>query len=706
MKREGGFRLRAVHAFALTLALCGVMGGYLVIETASASPEDSALTILARGLDWPILSHLLVTLPALAAFVWLLLRRRTIALPGPRIGVPLATLGGLAWASALASQYRGLALPGAVEWSAYGLVFFGIVAGGGRNGGRLLLGAIVAGGTVTALLAVRQYGDMKATDPGFRVFGPWNNPNATGAYLAIALVLALALLQGAERLAKLGFGLAATLIGLGLALTQSKGAWLAAAVGLSVWLLSLALMRSGRAVAAVGGSVLVLGLVAVFSFVATRPPASGGASTGGGFTRITGAEASSSQSVGFRKLLWRSALDLARDEPLNGGLGSFGPRSAKPGLVTQTQLAHSTPLQLSAELTPLGGVLFLLFFALVAWTSLRGARALGEERKAVLAGAGGALACALLHNFTDSDAYTFGLGITLFALAAVLLLAASDTTAPELVPLPWRVAGAGTIAGVLLLWAYVGWIDATIASARGLAYGGRLDEGRESAESAVSLAPFDARAWGLVALLAGSPDRRLAASERAVETGPTARYWRALGRARATEGNSVGAERAFRAALKLDPNNFPALSALRDLLEASGNNDEAKAVARQTVRVEGTTYYTTRSQPELVPTDTADARLYLARSETGKVKAELLAQALAIYRSYARSTIPLIVRYSVPGGGDYAGETREHGESVLSAGQRIIAELRSSGYDRAALDDAAADFDRAAVLLRRESSAK
>lgn len=707
MKVGEGFRLCAVHAFALTLALSGVLGGYIVIETAEAPPDDSALAILARGLEWPLLSHLLVALPALLTFAWLLLRRRTIAVPGPKIGVPLAALGGLAWAAALASDYRGMALPGAVEWSAYGLVFFGIVAGGGRNGGRLLLSAIVAGGTITALLAVRQYGDMKAGDPGFRVFGPWNNPNATGAYLAIALILALSLLPGAERLAKLGYGLAATLIGLGLALTQSKGAWLAAALGLFIWILTLAILRSKQTFAAIGGTISFIGVVVLLAFTATRPPAAApGASAGGGsFTRITDAEASSSQSVGFRKLLWRSALTLARREPLNGGLNSFGPRSAKPGLVTQTQLAHSTPLQLSAEVTPVGGVLFLAFFGIVAWTSLRGARSLGEERKTVLAGGGGALVCALAHNFFDSDAYTFGLGLTLFALAAVLLLAASDTTAPELIPLAWRAGGAGAIGVLLLLWIYVGWSDAMIASARGAAFAGRPVAGLEGARTVTTLAPFDARAWAFRALISPDRDERTRAAWRATETGPTARNFRALGRELAASGNTVGAERAYREALKLDPHNFPALSALRELLETTGNIEEAKDVARRTIAVEDTTYYTVRSQAELVPTTTAEARIFLAGFARGDEKRDLLIPALNIARQYARLTVPLVVRYA-GSGADYAGETRAHAEGVLAMGRRISKELRTSDYDRAALAEAEGDFDAAAALLRRAPSAK
>ncbi len=706
---ERGFRFRAAHAFALTLTLCGVLGGYIVIETAAAPPDDSALTILARGQDWPLLSHLAVALPALLAFAVLLLRRRTVALPGPKIGVPLAVLGGLAWASALGSSYRGAALPAAVEWSAYGLVFFGLVAAGGRNGGRLLLGAIALGGAITALLAVRQYGDMKGADPNFRVFGPWNNPNATGAYLAIALVCALALIPGAERLGRLAAALGAVVVALGLALTQSKGAWLACGVGLAVWLLTLVLSRSRRSLVAGGGALAVLAVAAALAFAATRPPAPGptGASAGAAFGRISNSEASSAQSVGFRRLLWRSAWDLARTEPLEGGLNSFGPRSARPGHVTQTQLAHSTPLQLACEITPLGGGLFLLVFLVVAATAVRGARALGEERKPILAGAGGALACAIVHNFTDSDAYTFGLGLTLLALAAILLLAASDTSAPELVPLPWRLTGAGTIAALLLLWGYFGWIDASLASARGIAFGGHPAEGREIARAATEAAPFDARGWSLRALVTPEADERLGAARRATETGPTARNERALGRELAAQGNTAGAERAYRAALRLDPHNLPALAALRELLATTGNATEAREIALRTVAVERTTYYTTRSQPELVPTQTAEARAYLAASSPNGERVPLLGPALATYRAYARTTVPVVVRFDDGSGkADYGGETRAHAEGVVAQGRKVAADLRALGYERRELDGAAADFDRAAALLRSDSSAR
>ncbi|RYG67640.1 hypothetical protein EON77_16275, partial [bacterium] len=383
--------------------------------------------------------------PALVALVGLLISRRTLAVPVPKIGVPLALLGGLAWSSVLVADNKASAVLGAVEWSAYGLIFFAVVAGGGRSTSRLLLGAIAIGGTAAAMLAIRQYGQVKAFDPGFRAQGPWNNPNAIGAYLGIALIAALALVPTSERLGKLGAGLGAILIALALALTQSRGAYLTTGIGVVVWLATLGLTRSRRVLPALGTAAVVLVLAVVMTLAATRPPANASAGGGGAFNRIGNTQEASVQSVGFRRLLWSSAIDLVRATPYGGGLNSFGPRSAQPGRVTQTQLAHSTPLQLAAELSPLGAVLFLAFFAIVFVTAFRGAKRLDEGRKGVLAGATGALVAILAHNFGDSDAYYFGLGVTIFALAGLLLLAASDTSAPELVPTNWRWTGSASI---------------------------------------------------------------------------------------------------------------------------------------------------------------------------------------------------------------------------------------------------------------------
>ena len=697
---------RAPYLLAATLILAGLLGGHVVIETAFSDPGESGIVTLLTGRDWPVLSHLLVALPALVALMGLLLTRRTLAVPVPKIGVPLAILGALAWSSILVADNKASALLGAVEWSAYGLVFFAVVAGGGRSESRTLLGAIAIGGTAAAALAVRQYGEMKGFDPGFRAQGSWNNPNAIGAYLGVALVAALALVPISERTGKLLAGLGAVLITLGLALTQSRGAYLTTGIGVIVWIATLALTRSPNVLRAVGVAVVALALGGLLTVAATRRPTSSpeGSSP---FGRVGNAQEASVQSVGFRRLMWRSAIALTRETPYGGGLNSFGPRSAQPGLATQTQLAHSTPLQLAAEISPVGALLFLGFFGIVLFTAARGARKLNESRKGVFAGAMGALVGLLLHNFGDSDGYYFGLGVTLFALAAIALLAASDTSAPELIPTNWRWAGTGGLLVVLGLWGILGQVDRVAAVARGEALTRQPEAARATLESLGALVQSDGRLLSRRALVAASPETRLADLRGAALLSPTTRNLRAWAAEREHQGDRAGAILIYRRALELDPNNFPSLTALRMLLEADRNPTEAERIAQRTVAIEGTSYYTVRSQPEVIPTATAEARQFLAgRTSSGSEKVALLLPALKIYQDYATTTVPGVVRFDdgSGAGGDFGGETRERAETALSNGRAVARALSDDGYrDAGRLAEATAAFDRAEALLRRAS---
>jgi hypothetical protein len=134
------------------------------------------------------------------------------------------------------------------------------------------------------------------------------------------------------------------------------------------------------------------------------------------------------------------------------------------------------------------------------------------------------------------------------------------------------------------------------------------------------------------------------------------------------EGDLMGAERELNASLELDPNN---LFSLMRLLEVRKKRDpeSASEVARRLVAVEDTTYFKIRSLPELVPTETFEARLFLAEKLTGEARSAMLRPAAEGYASFARQTVPQILTFAKAGlDGSYGGLTKEAGIGKLKDG--------------------------------------
>ncbi|MER3496321.1 MAG: hypothetical protein C4320_05675, partial [Armatimonadota bacterium] len=499
MKFGGHPELRRgpVIATAASLLLCGVLGGHILLDAESLTTDEPVLSAVASGQPLPTLSHLLIALPVLGAFLYAVLKYRVISTPLRTVAILIASLTGLYWASAAFSHYPGPALTAAAEWTAYSAAFLAIVATAGRRGAAFILLALAGAGLFSALLALRQFGDMRAFDPNYRVQGPWNNPNALGAFLVMSGLSALAGFGVLPRVGKLVTGVGLALLLAALTLTASKGAFLALAVGGVSWVILSVMLKVPNLKWSLLTVLLAVLLAGGLVKLATRSPEPS-TSAGGGLSRVT-SSAEASQSVAFRRLLWRSAAELARQEPLNGGLQSFGPRSSKPGLVTQTGLAHSTPLQLASELTPMGGILFILFFGSCLIQALPGARSLSTERKGVLVAALSALLAGVFHNFIDSDAYYFGLGFPLFALAGIVLVSACDATAPELVPISMRRLGASLIVALVALWSFLGWADLQVAAARGAIKEGRVTEALATTAMLRAWTPWDPRPYAIAA---------------------------------------------------------------------------------------------------------------------------------------------------------------------------------------------------------------
>jgi O-antigen ligase len=206
------------------------------------------------------------------------------------------------------------------------------------------------GGLLGGILALESYalGQRLIAPPapdsfeGTLLAGPLGYANALGILSAIGVLLALGFVWSSEHpLAKALFAAAAVLSSLALALTSSRGAWLALSVGLVV-LVVLRLRNRGHLDARWLQAVVLAAVLAGGALLATKSP-----------------------HFGDRPSYWRVAIeDAGRHPALGSGAGSFDDfwRDHRP-IPASVRDAHSLYLEVVGELGAIG--LALLIVALL-----------------------------------------------------------------------------------------------------------------------------------------------------------------------------------------------------------------------------------------------------------------------------------------------------------------------------------------------------
>lgn len=310
-----------------------------------------------------------------------------LASPGRLSGPELVSLSALAALLAwmLLSAFWGIPGTEAVREAARAGVYLAalvaFLAVVRRETARDFLEGVLAG--IVALVAyglLDRVSSDRAPDPfqGSLLVEPVGYANALGILAAIGLLLALTLLVAGRHPLGRAFHLgAACILGVGLALTSSRGAWMSTAFGITL-LVFLHVRRRrlftwGRALALASVVAFLLGLWAAVS--APLP------------------------TLGDRASYWRVALEDAGRHPLLGsGAGSFDDvwLSQRP-IAASVRDAHSLYLEVLAELGPVGLALLL---AMLAAPLVSAARARGAP---VVAAATAGYSAYLVHAGLDWD---------------------------------------------------------------------------------------------------------------------------------------------------------------------------------------------------------------------------------------------------------------------------------------------------------------
>lgn len=631
-----------------------------------AQPLSEGLFGSILGGWLPLTSRFLLGLLVFGGLGWRLLSRRSLQLPVPRIlgllGLFVLWLGAsLAW-----SRYFAPGLNTWLSWSLFaGATVLAVSSAGRISGVRCVLVSIVAGTAIVAATGILQYAAVRAQEPTFRIFAGWNNPNALAGILMVGLVASLAVGATVERTSRLAVLSLAAPITLALALTQSKGGYLAAGLGILAFAVLAALFGVGKRLAP-SAIALVVGVVLVFAMQFSTPKS---APSGTPFARISAAAETQDQSVTFRKNLWKGAIELARRSPLGLGLGSYRFLSASTGETTQTVFAHQSYLQLASESGWLAPALLVALFGSGLLLLLRGVRAMTAENRLVRAGIFGALVAIGANGFIESNLYMIGTGFVAFVLLGLALQVSPEGASPEFVGKEVRIAAALLFCAIPL--AGLAWSASVEVQKARLLASTSAQEANARAEALTELAPFDGEAWNLRALVA-DPSYRVGYLERSFRLQPTTRVARSLAREYARTGDLPKALALLHRALELDPNNLPILALVRDLYEQSGEENAAVATAWRILEVEKTPYFQVRAIAELVPAEPLDARLYLAKRSRGQERARLLREAIQGYVRFAQLTVPQVVKMAtasppLPFAGIDAREAREILEKGLEA---------------------------------------
>ncbi|MBL8048320.1 MAG: O-antigen ligase family protein [Chthonomonas sp.] len=631
------------------LALSVLLGGTIALDTIRAMSEGLLPTLFASN-ELPIWQHALAAVFLCGSLLVTMLTRRVVVLPAGKVSIAGFWFLSVLVLSCLSSRFLSTSIVSVLEWTVYGATFLGAISCLGRTRGPVLCTQVIVGAiAVLALLGIREFGQMKAIDPSWRIMAGWMNPNILGGMFVLGLLPAIGLSATAPKPAqRLSFGLIAVVIGFGLVLTQSRGALLCAMVGVAVFGLAMALRRQGKVLAV---AAVIATLIVGMTWLQGRTAAAPGVASAGAASRLGNIAATQNQSMTFRVNLWKTALDLSKWHAMGTGPMTFQHYSGEPGRVTKTTLAHNSFLQLAAESSWLAPILLLGVIGLSLWQVLRNQHAARPEASVLSASIAAALIAGLANNLLDSQFYHFGYGVIFACLVAVATQLSADSSAPEILPKTMRYSAvliAATFPMLGLL--YFGWSEHARASANA---------------SALASAPIPEGAnFAAQALLASSATDRRAMLKAAADAAPSAKNLRRLAAFDLAAGELDLALPSLLAARRLEPGDPQVLALLYEIYRAEDKEPARRAILQEALAAYDSPYGQVRSLPDLIVTDLAGM---LLRENEIAPNEEYKRKAAAIYFQYWQTTWPQII--AMPA--EFAAQTGYAGETLPEAVKKL-----------------------------------
>lgn len=352
---------------------------------------------------------------------------RRIILPRLSVLVPLGAFIFAASLSLLTAESVSATLNELIKWLQMALMALIVASLCQQHGVAWLVSALLTAAGVQAIIGVYQFtGGSGAPHLWildyryFRAFGSFGQPNPFGAFMGMSLPLALGALFGALSMAwqdgkrrktwlwaALGLGAAAALIGAGLIVSWSRGAWLGFAAAL-VTLILLAPRRLWQGIVITMVCVGALGLAMLSNVVPSALLArfSDFAQDLTGFQDVRGAPINDANYAAVERLAhWQAALSMADESPLFGvGFGGYEVAYLRHALVNwQLALghAHNYYLNVLAETGIIGLVAYIGMWIGLGVLGVRTLRLPDAFKRGVGLGVLGVWAHIAIHSLFD-----------------------------------------------------------------------------------------------------------------------------------------------------------------------------------------------------------------------------------------------------------------------------------------------------------------
>jgi len=289
-------------------------------------------------------------------------------------------------------------------------------------------GLVLSAAVVVALygwwekIAVAQ--ELKNTS--WQIFSTFFNPNPLGGFFAIIFPLALSqMLASKELTRRLVWGFCSLSLAVTIYPTYSKGAFVALAAAILVYLILLIRQsRSGARIIRISAMLAFVLMIAVGIAVWRTEPLR---------TRLGSALGTQSSSNMFRILTWRGTVDMASNHPWLGiGPGAFKYIYPKYAVAGYVEAAHQNYLQMFAELGMFGGIAFIWLLAAVLLTGARAMNVSTSFRQRIIAiGSISSITAFMVHSLLDYDWYIGAINLSVWLVAGSLAYQASKAHLDE-----------------------------------------------------------------------------------------------------------------------------------------------------------------------------------------------------------------------------------------------------------------------------------
>jgi O-antigen ligase len=360
-------------------------------------------------------------LVALLALAWLArgVRRRELHVRIGAVAMATLALATLATISIGYAEDKTSAIKESLKWFELLLALLIVVdLGDTLVAARWIIGAMVVAGAAEASYGAVQF--ATGSGPGafelegaLRAFGHFDQPNPFAGYLTTILPLAvcMALCRANPKAFRALALIAATLMAAGIGLSQSRGAWLGAAVAFACLLLAWSAFTRRLLVPVVLGATLALALaVSGLLPAAILDRLAQTVEYFGVFDVRTVEVTSENWAIVERMAHWQAGWYMFLDHTWLGvGAGNYAQAYGQYFVGMWREPlghAHNYYLNMLAELGVVGGSLLVLLLGL-AFRTLGGALVRSEPDggtfwRAVLAGVFGGLVVFCVHNLFDS----------------------------------------------------------------------------------------------------------------------------------------------------------------------------------------------------------------------------------------------------------------------------------------------------------------